>query len=47
MIGVHRVKVLWPRVITSVGETSLRLSRVENNLDLTRGEERIFCVTRA
>ena len=34
MIGVHRVKVLWQRVITSVGETSLKLSRVEKNLDL-------------
>ena len=45
MIGVHRVKSLWLRVIKSVGETSLEVNRVETNLDLNRGEERIFSVT--
>ena len=47
MMRVHRVKGLWRRVIRSVGETSLEVSRVETNLDLNRGEGRIFSVTSA
>ena len=47
VIGVHRVKGLWLRVIRSVGETSLGVSRVKKNLDLNRGEGRIFNVTSA
>ena len=46
-MGVHRVKGLWPRVIKSVGETSLGVNRVETNLDLNRGKRRIFRVTSA
>ena len=42
VMGVHRVKGLWPRVIKSTGETSLRVSRVETNLDPNQGEGRIF-----
>ena len=38
MMGVHRVKGLWPRVIKSIGETSLGVSRVETNLDQNKGE---------
>ena len=45
MMGVHRVKGLWPRVIRSMGETSLRVSRVETNLDQNQGKGRIFNVT--
>ena len=41
MMRVHKVKGLWPRVIRSVGETSLEVSRVETNLNLNR----IFNVT--
>ena len=33
VMGVHRVKGLWLRVIKSVGETSLGVSLVETNLD--------------
>ena len=33
------------KVIRSVGETSLGVSQVETNLDLNRGEGRIFSVT--
>ena len=45
--GVHRVKGMWPRVIRSVGETSLGVSQVETNLDPNRGEGRIFNVISA
>ena len=45
MMRVHRVKGLWPRVVKSVRETSLVVSRVETNLNLNRGEGRIFSVT--
>ena len=45
MLRVHKVKGLWPRVIRSVGETSLKVSRVETNLNLNRGKGRIFSVT--
>ena len=38
MMGVHRVKGLWLKVIRSVGETSLIVSQVETNLDPNRGE---------
>ena len=34
MTRVHKVKGLWPRVIRSVGETSLEVSQVETNLNL-------------
>ena len=47
VMGVHKVKGLWPTVIRSVGETSLRVSRVETNLDPSRGEGKIFSVTSA
>ena len=33
VMGVHRVKGLWLRVIRNVGETSLGVNRVETNLD--------------
>ena len=45
VMGVHRVKGLWLRVIRCVGETSLGVSRVETNLDPNQEEERIFSVT--
>ena len=38
---------LWPRVIRSVRETSLGVSRVQTNLNLNRGEGRIFSVISA
>ena len=38
VMGVYTVKGLWPRVIRSVGKTSLGVSRVETNLDPNRGE---------
>ena len=47
MMRVHRVKGLWPRVIRRMGETSLKVSRVETNLNLNRGEGRVFSVTSA
>ena len=47
MMGIHMVKGLWLSVIRSVGETSLRISRVETNLNLNRGEGRIFSFTSA
>ena len=47
MMGVHKVNGLWPKVIRSVGETSLGVSRVETNLDLNLKEGRIFNVTSA
>ena len=45
--GSSQVNGLWPKVIKSVGETSLEVSRVETNLDLNLGEGRIFNVTSA
>ena len=36
---------LWPRAIRSMEETSLEVSKVETNLDLNQGKERIFNVT--
>ena len=45
MMRVHKEKGLWPRVIRSMGETSLEVSRVETNLNLNRGKGRIFSVT--
>ena len=45
VMGVHKVKGLWLRVIRSVGETSLGVSRVETNLDPNQEEERILSVT--
>ena len=45
MMGVHRVKGLWLRVIRNVGETSLRVSQVETNFNQNRGEGMIFSVT--
>ena len=45
-MGVRRVG-LWLRVIRSVGETSLRVSQVETNIDPNRGEGRMFSVTNA
>ena len=47
MMRVHRVKGLWPRVIRSMGEASLEVSRVETNLNLNRGKRRIFSITSA
>ena len=47
MMGVHMVKDLWLGVIKSVRETSLWVNRVETNLDLNRGEGRIFSITSA
>ena len=47
MMGVHKEKGLWPRVIKSVAETSLRVSRIEKNLDLNQAKGRIFSVTSA
>ena len=43
--GSSQVNGLWPKVIKSVGETSLGVSRVETNLDLNLREGRIFNVT--
>ena len=45
IMGVHREKGLWLRVIRSVGETSLGVRRVKTNLDPNQGEGRIFSVT--
>ena len=45
MMGVHTVKGLWLGVIKSVRETSLKVNQVETNLDLNRGEGRIFSIT--
>ena len=47
MVGLHMVKGLWLGVIKSVRETSLGVNRVETNLDLNRGEGRIFSITSA
>ena len=47
VMRVHRVKGLWLRVIRSVGEESLGVSRVETNLDPNQGKGRILSVTSA
>ena len=45
MVGVHKMKGLWPIVIRSMGVTTHKVSRVETNLNLNQGEGRIFSVT--